>query len=186
MEKEKDNIQTFKKLSFGEFLNLPDDEFHRYESTGYLLKPDNWGVSDILKWDYITVKETQAMFGNGYNYEQLIDLIRTLTGMKREKIIEKTWINVFQFVKFVSNSIDQVNELEKKLDYEPDAMEEKAGIDMFNQFGYFATIDRLAGGDPLKYDDIGKIEYSVIFSKLLLIKTDMQFTKNYQKQIRND
>ena len=54
---------------------------------------------------------------------------------------------------------------------------------MYNEFGVYATIDRLAGGDPLKYDEIGKTEFSVIFAKLRLNQVDVQFAKNYQKVI---
>jgi len=176
-------METFKRYTFREFLNLQGEKFQRYENTGLLLKHDSWGVSDILNWDYITVKEIQSIMFNSFSYEQLIDIIKRLTGYKKDKILETLWMDVFRFYRFIKDSIERVNELEEKLQYDPDSTEEKAGIDMFNQFGYFVTIDRLAGGDPLKYEEIGKMEYSVIFSKLLLTKTDIQFTKNYHKQI---
>jgi len=176
-------METFKKYTFREFLNLQGQEFQRYESTGLLLKADSWGVSDIVNWDYITVKKIQSILSGSFSYEQLIYIIRELTGYRKSRILDTPWMNVFRFYRFVKDSIERVNEMEEKLQYDPDSMEEKAGINMFNQFGYFVTIDRLAGGDPLKYEDIGKMEYSVIFSKLLLNKTDIQFTKNYHKQL---
>lgn len=176
-------LTEFKLISFREFLYLDPPVMQQYENTGLLLKPDNWGVSDVLKWDFLTVKETQIALDVNPSYETIIRIIQDLTGYRTEKILDKLWIDVFKFFKFVQKSIERVNELEKKLEYEPDAAEENAGIEMFNQFGYFVTIDRLAGGDPLKYDAIGKMEYSVIFSKLLLNKTDTQFMKNFQKQL---
>lgn len=189
--KDKDNnipeIRTeYKMISFHEFLQLNPDEFAQYESIGKLLKSDDWGVSNVMKWDFLTVKEIQNKFINGFTYDELIEIVQDLTGYSRKKIINKLWIDVFRFFKFVVDSIEFINEQEKKLYIEPDADEANAGIEMFNQFGYFITIDRLAEGNPLNYDAIGKMEYSIIFSKLLLNKVDMQFMKNYQRIINKN
>ena len=173
----------YNKYTFREFLCLDTEEMQEYESMGLLLKPDSWGVSEPTKWPYITVKDIQATLSGNIDFEQIINIIKELTGMRTEKILDKSWIDIFKFVKFVFRSIEEINELEKKLAYEPDGDEQKAGIEMYNQFGYFATIDRLAGGDPLKYDEVGNIEFSVIFAKLLLNNVDTQFSKNYQKAI---
>ena len=175
--------ETVEKYTFREFLNLDPEEMEEYKSIGMLLKPNSWGVSDYMKWPYITVKDIQTMLCEDLSYEHIIDIIKELTGLKVEKILDKYWNDVFKFIKFVFKSIEQVNEVEKKLVYKPSADEEQAGIEMYNQFGYFATIDRLAGGDPLRYDEIGQTEFSVIFAKLMLNNVDTQFSKNYQKII---
>lgn len=185
-------LHEYVKYTFGEFLNLPDDEFKEYEKTGLLLKPDDWDLPDFMKWPYIQVKKAQTILSEKISYVDVIELIRELVKIKPdlselfssdENILQLHWFHVFAFLKFVINQIERVNELEERLAYEPDAAEERAGIDMYNQFGYFTTIDRLAGGDPLKYEEIGQTEYSVIFSKLLLNKVDSQFIKNYHKAI---
>ena len=175
--------QEYNKYTFREFLSLEAEEMDEYKSVGMLMKPDSWGVSDVMNWPYVTVKDIQVMLSEDVNYEQIIDIITKLTGMRIDKILDKPWNDVFKFVKFVFKSIEQVNEVEKKLAYKPEPDEEQAGIEMYNQFGYFATIDRLAGGDPLKYDEIGQTEFSVIFAKLMLNSVDTQFSKNYQKII---
>jgi len=182
--KEADSENRVALISFREFLALPDEEFRRYESIGLVLKnSESWGVSNFMKWPYLTVKEIQSTISESVNYEQVIDIIKELSGYPRDKILDKCWIDVFRFVKFVMKSIEEVDKVEEKLAYEPDAHEQEAGHESYQQFGYFATIDRLAGGDPLKYELIGNMEYSVIFSKLLLNKVDAQFAKNYQKSI---
>jgi len=152
-----------------------------YESTGMLLKPNSWGVSDFMNWPYLTVKEIQSSIAGNVTYEQVIEIIHELTGIGKDKILDKCWIDVFRFLKFVFDSIERVNKLEEKLIYEPDTDEVNAGIEMYNQFGYFATIDRLAQGDILKYEEVGQLEYSIVFSKLMLNQVDAQFMKNYQK-----
>ena len=177
--------ETYKKYTFKKFLSLDPVLMQEYESTGLLLKPDSWGINDFMTWPYITVKEIQLTLSQDYDYEQVINIIKELTGMSVKKILGKSWIDIFKFIKFVFKSIERINELEKKLIYEPDADEQNAGIEMYNEFGVFATIDRLAGGDPLKYDEIGKTEFSVIFVKLRLNQVDVQFAKNYQKVMMN-
>ena len=56
---------------------------------------------------------------------------------------------------------------------------------MFNQFGYFVTIDRLAGGDALKHEAIGQLPYSQVFAELKLRLVESIFMKNYQKIIQS-
>ncbi len=176
-------IEEFKKCTFGEFLNLPETERKEYERIGLLLKPDPWQVSNYMNWPYITVKDIQQTLSENHDYEAIINVITELTGQRKDKINAKMWFDVFRFLKFVINSINEVSELEKKLAYEPEADEERAGIEMFNEFGYFVTIDRLAGGDILKHDEVGKMPFSHVFAKLRLNQTDSIFMKNYQKII---
>jgi len=145
------------------------------------MKPHNWGVSDVMEWDFLTVKETQQDLANTIDYQKIIEIITRLTGYPQEKILNKLWFDVFHFIKFVQESIERINEVELKLAVEPDADEQAAGIEMYNQFGFFVTVDRLAGGDPLKYEAVGALPYSVVFSKLLLNLTDQQFMKEYHR-----
>ena len=175
--------QEYNKYTFREFLSLEAEEMGEYRSIGMLMRPDSWGVSDVMNWPYVTVKDIQATLSEDTSYEQIIGIIAELTGMRAERILDKPWNDVFKFVKFVLGSIERVNEVEKKLAYRPEPDEEQAGIEMYSQFGYFATIDRLAGGDPLRYDEVGQTEFSVIFAKLMLNSVDAQFSKNYQKII---
>ena len=178
-------MDQFEKITFREFLNLEKEEFKEYERIGLLLNPDAWGVSEVINWPYITVKDIQSMLSQNLDYEQVIAIITELTGQRKEKILSKIWIDIFKFIKFVVKSIERIDELEKALAYEPDANEERAGIEMFNQFGYFITIDRLAGGDPLKHEAIGQLPYSQVFAKLKLNLVDSIFMKNYQKIIQS-
>ena len=57
----------------------------------------------------------------------------------------------------------------------------RAGVDRFKKFGSFATMDRLAEGDVLKYSDILNVSYSTVFAKLLLDKNKAE----YEKKLRS-
>ena len=175
----------FKKYTFLEFLNLDEDERNDYKYFGSLLNSNSLGVSDVMNWPYITVKDIQSILCQDHSYEDIITIIKELKGESRDKILSKSWIDIFKFIKFVIKSIERINKLEENLIYEPDAAEERAGIEMFNQFGYFVTIDRLAGGDPLKHEAVGQLPYSQIFAKLRLNQIDNIFIKNYQKAIQS-
>ncbi len=175
-------MDQFEKITFREFLNLEKEEFKEYERIGLLLNPDPWGVSEVTNWPYITVKDIQSMLSQNLDYEQVIAIITELTGQRKEKILSKIWIDIFKFIKFVVKSIERIDELEKALAYEPDANEERAGIEMFNQFGYFVTISRLAG-NILEQEAVGQLPYSQVYSELKLRKVDNIFMKNYQKII---
>lgn len=50
----------------------------------------------------------------------------------------------------------------------PDENETAAGIDKIQAFGWFGTLDALAGGDPLRYDPILQTPVITIHTKLLL------------------
>jgi len=173
-------IEQFRKCTFAEFLILPEYEKSEYERIGMLMKPDSWGVSDVMEWPYITVKEIQSALGQAITYQGIIDIITELTGQKKDKILSRVWIDVFKFIKFVNNSIERINEVEKNLAYEPDANEMKAGIEMFNQFGHMIVIDRLAGGDILKWEQVAQKPFAEVFTKLKINMVDNQFMKNYQ------
>lgn len=166
-----------KNCTFTELFGLTVEDFSMYQTIGLSLDPDSWGVPDLLEWPYITVKQIQDKMSDAYNYDTMMWIIKELTKLDADKIMQKKWHDVFAFFNFVIQQIKKANELEQKLIYEPDADETRAGIDQYNQFSYFATIDRLAGGDPLKYDGVGNVQFSVIYSKLLLNRVDNEFSK---------
>jgi hypothetical protein len=153
-----------KNCTLAELFELSPEDLSIYRTVGLSLEPDSWGVADLLEWPYITVKQIQEKLINAYDFETMIWIIKELTKLEAEIILNA--------------QIKRANELEQKLVYEPDADETRAGIDQYNQFSYFVTIDRLAGGDPLKYDEVGKVQFSVIYSKLMLNRVDNEFSKS--------
>ena len=67
----------------------------------------------------------------------------------------------------------------------PTAEQIRAGIAMFDVFGVNNTIDALAGGDVLKYNDILRLDYNTIFVKLKRNKLESTFKNNYSKIMNN-
>ena len=58
----------------------------------------------------------------------------------------------------------------------------RAGVDRFEKYGSFTTMDVLAQGDPLKYGDVLNLNYETVFVKLLLEKDRADFERNLRQQ----
>lgn len=56
-----------------------------------------------------------------------------------------------------------------------------AGVEKFNAYGAFGTLDFLADGDVLKYDDILKQSANVVYTKLMLSKDKREYQENLDK-----
>jgi hypothetical protein len=62
-------------------------------------------------------------------------------------------------------------------EYTPDSDEIRAGVEELERFGFLNTLDRLAGGDVLKYDSILKEPAIKIYNKLLKDFIDSKIQK---------
>jgi hypothetical protein len=78
--------------------------------------------------------------------------------------------------------IQAVLELEAEhLSSKPTNEQQRAGLDMFDEFGIMNTVNALANGDILKYDEVMKIDYNTVFIKLKMSKFERIFNENYSK-----
>lgn len=162
---------------------IGDEQFREYLSLGLVMKPKDNGLPKLTEWEWGKIKEIQLIISSGITIYAIAAIIEIATGEKN--IMTRKWTDVFPFFNYIRKGLDEIAVMEDHLAYEPTIYEMSAGIEEFNKFGYFVTVDRLAGGDPLKYDEIVKQPYQVIYSKLLLNKTDAEFTERYQKIMMN-
>ena len=172
-------------VSFIEFANFDDEKFSYYQRLGKAMKPDPSGLDDIFQWTYGKVKELQMMF------TPTVTIIRTpeilafaySTDKKKRKpelFWRLKWHKVFRLWNHIHKQVLQINKREEVLQYEPDADQESAGIDRFVKFGTLATIDLLADGNVLLYDQIEAQPYKLIFAKLYLEHEKGIYLKNLQ------
>jgi hypothetical protein len=63
----------------------------------------------------------------------------------------------------------------------PDENELAAGIDRIQKFGWFGTLDALAGGDPLKYDPLLLTPVITVHTKLLLDMVKGDYLRNLKQ-----
>ena len=176
-------MDSLNKYSFDEFMCLPQEEKELYKAFGLKVRPDDWGKGDILEWEWAVIKQLQDILNQpSLSYNDMTEVILIASGLPVKEICVKPWYEVFRLYNFIITGVKQINEIEKQLEYEPDAREVNAGIEEYNQYSWFVTLDRLAGGDMLKYDAIGKLKYCDVFAKLKLNKTDAQYSKRLMKQ----
>ena len=169
--------------NMAEFLSLPDEERDNYKDFGLRLRANPQGLPpDIIEWPWATIKQIQDIINQPMlHYDDMVEILVIATGESRDKILLWKWTNSFPLYNFTVNGIKHINELEEQLAYEPSGKELSAGIDEYNAFGWFVTLNRLAGGDPLKYDAVGKLPYHVIFATLKLNKVDNEFQKRMMR-----
>lgn len=105
--------------------------------------------------------------------------ITTLSEISKENHKE-----LFSFVLWVKDSLEAIFNLEKEyLSNEPDADSINAGIRDFDELGEINTIDNLAGGDILKWEEVKRLPYHQVFDKLRKNTIENKFNKRYQKII---
>jgi hypothetical protein len=63
-------------------------------------------------------------------------------------------------------------------------MEKKAGIEAFQRFSYYNTINSLADGDITKWEEIMNYSYSKLLVKLQLNKTEAAYQKRYAELLK--
>ena len=164
-------------VSFYEFVQFEEDKFTYYKRIGMAMKPDSDGLEDIMQWPYGKVKELQIMFQEEITMGDIPRLIAFGFSTKQdgkpkdrspEEFIKEKWHKVFQYYNHLVAELKRILEREEILAYEPEADQVEAGIERINNFGVLATIDTLAQGNVLLYDEIEAKPYYLIFAKLHL------------------
>ena len=176
----KDELYNY---DFNEFKVLPVDERELYKAYGLRAGAKNLTGTDPTEWEWGRIKQIQDLVNQEYLWlDDIAEVVMVALDKKRDEVEQMKWFDIARFYTFILNAIKEINEKEQQLSYEPDAKEMSAGIENFQKFSWFATLDRLAGGDVLKYDEVGKQQWVVIFTKLLLNKTEAEYNKNLIKQ----
>jgi hypothetical protein len=163
---------------------LEVEDINFYITTGLLINPNSWNIPDLIEWKYGKVMELCMMFETEISLKDVVLVVSFATGMSHDTVGNKLWHDVFSFYNWLNKEIQKINSYLATLGIAPTVEEEAAGIERFNEFGVFATIDRLAGGDPLKYDAIEAMPFHIIFTKLKLNKVEYEYQEAYREIIR--
>ena len=169
--------------TFTEFIALETEQRELYKAFGLKAGAKNLTKIDPQEWEWGRIKQIQDLVNKEYLWlTDIVEVVMVALDLKREEVEQMKWFDIARFYTFILKAITEINTKEQSLSYEPDAKEMNAGIEEFARFSWFATLDRLAGGDILKYDEVGKQPWSIVFTKLLLNKTDAEFNKKLIKQ----
>jgi len=163
---------------------LEIEDINFYITTGLLINPNSWGSEPITEWKYGKVMELLMMFEVEITLPDVVSIVSFATDKKKSIIENKLWHDVFSFYNWLNKEVERVNGYLSTLAISSSNEEDAAGISEFNQFGAFATIDRLSGGDPLKYDAIEAMPFMVIFTKLKLNKVEYEYNERFREIMR--
>jgi len=86
------------------------------------------------------------------------------------------------FILWLIDEMKTIRDLESTyLRSDPDVKLLQAGINKLDQFGLMNTLDNLAKGDVLKYDEVRQLPYNVVFDKQYLEVTKSEIEKKLAK-----
>lgn len=148
---------------------------------------------------YETAKSFLKRLSNQHPVTYTLEAMPILYGLYKAEKVNGKWHNktcmqlaeeardmpvseVAPFALHILQEIGRVVEKEKHLsEDEPDADLEEAGAGMLERFGFYPTLNALAGGDLLKQDDVLQLSVISVHTHLLYLKTANQVQKNLQE-----
>lgn len=191
------------RLTLGQVLQLSDSTDY-FTVAKFLLPKNIFKIKPLEEQTFGLIKEMQQA---GEQPDKMVDFFvrlrkdepipelvidgnkATTERLSREdediaRVMALDFLNFFHQWHWITNHLRVITKRESDfLGHEPTPKEEQAGIENLYKYGAFATIDILAGGDPLRYEAIEAIDYLVIFTKLRMEKerADYQINLNRQK-----
>ena len=168
------------KYSVYEFLFLPEEKRNEMTAIYNLVTFD----VDCKTWTFEAVKETQYQLKRPLDYKTMIEIVGRQIDGSLFDIDAHVFFGTFNGI---AKSILEITEIENNaLGHTPTGDEIIASEDVggFNSFGYLPELDRLAGGDILKYDAIRKQSWSDCFSKLAYESRQMRYQNKMMELIR--
>lgn len=90
------------------------------------------------------------------------------------------------FYLFVKKELERIQEIERNfLSGDPEPELAGAGVHKLNEFGAFATVHSLAGGDILKHKEIEALPYFQVYQTLKLNKVNNEIDSAYRKIVNS-
>ena len=160
-------------------------KFDYYQNLIKYQKPKNvYDSKQIIEFGWGLIKETQYNISQGkYDIEKIFT---DFTGIQKEEIINQDAIAFASQINWILDELKKLTEREaENLSSELNPKQIQAGYEKLNRFGYFGTLDALAGGHVWRYNEIEETEYHIIYTKLLLQKTKTEIDIEYNR-ILND
>ncbi len=142
-----------------------------------LLKDNIKDITPVLE-DIVLIYSQEKIDNSEFNINRLEKLKNSFSSVN--------FIDLYSTALLYINQLKEIIELEElhlKTDPTPD--QKAAGLELFNEFGVMNTIKALAGGDILKYNEVVKLEYNLVFTHLKMNKVSKVYQENYSTILRN-
>lgn len=131
---------------------------------------------------FVKVELTELLRESKFT-EMILLLLNEIGQIKTiEEVSQENHTKLFQFVLWVKDELEAIANIELEyLQSEPDNDLINAGIKELDELGEINTIDNLANGDILKWEQIKKLPYYQVFDKLRKQTLESKINKRYQK-----
>ena len=144
------------------------------------------GKRQIYPCDLWRVSYADMIFlKDNINDNGFIDCINIVYGTTLYQIYKANIYNVFAVLKYITKKLQEIIDLEKQeFESQQDKDEEKAGINMFDRYGYYNELRSLTGGDRTKDKFYLDMPYIDIFMELTYKSKLIKFEKKLS-EIKN-
>ena len=143
-----------------------------------ILKGEKINVIDLLN-DIILIYSQEQITKKDFDVNKINELNNVFDNINLVSLYSTAMNYVEQLKKILENEYN-------RLSSEPTREQKLAGIDNFNEYGTFNTIDALAGGKLWRYEIVEKMQYNIVFTKMARNKTQIEFDDNYRKVLKNN
>ncbi|MEJ4088228.1 hypothetical protein [Galbibacter orientalis] len=174
-----------KEYTFKEFLNLSDAELiDSYLFILEALKPlktlNNNPLKELINLSFGEVISAKLSLTQPTK-EGLIELIKIVSELTEDEIENLSIYTFYGVLNSLKEQIIAINEMEENNLVSKHTSVEWEMVDgsrRLSKYGVLNTIDKLAGGDILKYKDIEELPYQLVLSKLMLDTTKGDIEKD--------
>lgn len=160
-------VKDIKQKTFGQKIYLHE-----------ILKGEDINLIDMLA-DVILVYSQEQITNKDFDVKKINELNNVFDGIN----LVSLYATAMQYV----DQLKKILEAESnRLGSEPTREQKLAGIDNFQEYGAYATVRSLAGGNWLKMDQVEKMSYYMAFTEMCYNKTQSEFDENYRKVLKNN
>lgn len=162
-----------------EFLELNTDEVERYTNLLKYLEP----VPTINELKDLTFREVETIKHIIQDSDSLPEVFKYMQGLNEEQFLNLKVVEFYELYNYIIKQLENLSKMETQelvsehSDYKWEAVE---GSERLSVMGILPTIDRLAVGDILKYEEILDLPYLTVFNRLRMdrIKSDIEHDMN--------
>lgn len=154
-------------------------------------KPKIIKIKPLLELSFGQVTEIRNNFNNA-TIDSIIESISIVTGLQNKEIFKFTITRIYGIINSIKEQLEIISSMEIN-----ELSDEEDDIDLITvnanermaKFGVLNTIDSLANGDLLKWDEIEKLPYLTVFTKLKMDKEKNKIQKEVselqKKRLKN-
>lgn len=176
-----------------DFLTLEDEELlNDYIQVLELLPPVNevndpvheiFGKRKISHAKSLSFSEVITLRNllNDGSIEAIIEAVSIVTKLPIESVWNFTIVPFYSILNGIVSQLIEIGNMEQNGLYSEDddvVMIEAQANERMSKFGILNTIDSLASGDVLRWKEIEKLPYMVVFTKLMMEKTKSEIMQD--------